>query len=92
MPPDVLSPRPYDLANWLAQHRIVALCVVAFCLWVSSCLILRMWFIHRRGAFRKKLIWSVILLLPLLGWLFYGAFFTMPDVSDTPCPTEHSSF
>ena len=40
--------------------------------------------------FDGKLVWSVLLLVPLLGWIFYGAFFQPPSVSENRAPTEHS--
>ena len=49
---------------------------VAVCLGISATLILRLWCVHRHDRFIKKFFWSVVLLLPLIGWTFYGAWYT----------------
>jgi len=79
-----------DLANLRDQHPIVMLLLVAVWAWVSLSLLSRMWVVHRRTGLLKKLFWSVVLLVPLLGWIFYGAFFQPPSVSENRAPIEHS--
>jgi hypothetical protein len=79
-----------DILESLAQHRIVAIVVIAVWLWISLSLIARMWLLHRQRAFVSKLAWTIILLVPLVGWVMYGAFFNPPSVSDIRAPTEHS--
>jgi hypothetical protein len=56
---------------------------ITVCLWISICLILRVWIIERRATFMKKLLWSMMLLIPGLGWLAYGALFRRPGFNDT---------
>jgi hypothetical protein len=51
----------------------------AFCLWVSLSLIARIWILHRKDRLMKKIIWSAILMLPIMGWVFYAAFYNMLD-------------
>lgn len=82
MPP---SP-PFDVSEWLFRHPTAALALGAFCVWVSVCFIVRMWVTHRRASATKKLIWSLMLLVPLFGWLSYVAWFQPPDYTDIPCP------
>jgi len=48
----------------------------AVCLGMSATLILRLWVVHRADKFFKKLFWSLVLLLPVLGWVCYGAWYT----------------
>ncbi len=45
------------------------------CFYVSVCLILRMWLREKKERFGKKVFWSLVLLLPVIGWVFYGAFY-----------------
>ena len=51
----------------------------AFCLWVSVSLIIRMWLVERSASVFKRILWSVMLLIPLFGWLAYGAWFHIPS-------------
>jgi len=75
--------------EWLAGHQTGAICVGAFCLWVSLCLILRLWLLHRGAAFGRKLVWSAILFIPLFGWILYAGFFQTPEVSEIPCSVSY---
>jgi tryptophan-rich sensory protein len=78
------------LFYWLQQHPLVALWTGCFCLCLSVALILRLWLLHRRAGWFKKLSWSVMLLVPFFGWLCYAAMFRLPEVNDKPCPKEHA--
>ncbi|CAN5563446.1 hypothetical protein BH09VER1_BH09VER1_48020 [soil metagenome] len=49
--------------------------IEAVSLWVSLCLVLRLFLVHRKVHWLKKLSWFVVLFLPVIGPLFYGAFF-----------------
>ena len=80
----------FDPHAWLTQHHTVAMLLGAFCLWVSICLILRMWLMHRREPFIHKLVWTFFLLIPLFGWIFYAAFFRVPDHHNSPCEVSSS--
>ena len=45
----------------------------------SLSLILSLWIKHRNDRITKKLFWTVILCVPLVGWLFYGGLFNYPS-------------
>jgi hypothetical protein len=90
MPTDPQTSLLLDPVDWLSAHFVVAAGIAAFCLWVSLCLIIRVWIVHRRAGFLRKLLWSFGLLIPLFGWLLYSAFFRVPDFTGVECPTEHS--
>jgi hypothetical protein len=47
----------------------------AFCAAVSFCLISHLWIRHGTDGIKKKIIWSAMLLVPIMGWVFYGAFY-----------------
>ena len=46
------------------------------CAFVSFILILKLWLNHPQDPILKKLRWSILLCVPFLGWVFYGAFYT----------------
>ena len=53
--------------------------IVALCSMISFCLVVRLWVVRCADPAGRKLIWSIILfLLPVLGWLFYAAFYQAP--------------
>jgi hypothetical protein len=51
----------------------------ALSLTVSGVLILHLW-IRRRGSVGQKILWSILLAVPLLGALLYLAFYSPPVV------------
>jgi len=57
----------------LSHNEKIAL---GFCLIFSGYLIVRLWRVHARDRFSRKLLWSLILLVPVIGWVFYGAWYT----------------
>ncbi len=58
-----------------ADFNLPAKIIFGVGLYVSVCLIARMWLKYRNDSLTKKLFWSVILLMPLAGWVFYAAFY-----------------
>lgn len=62
----------------------------ALSLTVSGVLILHLW-IRRRGSVGQKILWSVILAVPLLGALLYLVFYNPPAIqSENLRAREHS--
>jgi hypothetical protein len=56
--------------------------LLAFCLLVSLSMIGILWNNHRSDSVVKKLFWSLVLCVPFIGWVFYGAFYTpLPENS-----------
>jgi hypothetical protein len=49
------------------------------CLLASLILIAHLWIFHRKDKLGRKLIWSALLMLPVLGWALYGAFYPPGD-------------
>ena len=66
-----------DLASILAL-----VCFGGIYLCVSLALMNGLW--RREGTAGKKAFWSLTLLIPVLGWLFYLAFYKVP-ASKPPC-------
>lgn len=52
--------------------------VAAVCLSVSLCFVVHLWLARRGDPVIGRGVWTVILLVPLLGWLFYLAFYRAP--------------
>jgi hypothetical protein len=46
---------------------------------ISAFLIVRLWRGKRRMSVLSRCFWSVVLLIPLFGWLFYGLVVTDPE-------------
>jgi len=83
MIPDPTKSEPpftIDVPHWLGVHPNIAIAFGSFCLWVSLCLIIRLWLIHP-GSDVKKVYWSVILLIPLVGWTLYAGCYEIPSSS-----------
>jgi hypothetical protein len=68
---------------------MVATGVGATCGCVSLYLIVRMWRSYRRESFLRKVFWSLILCVPLFGWLAYGGRFAPEESINTPCSSEN---
>ena len=62
--------------------------MLAVWLWMSFGLIARLWLIHRHATPWKKVAWSLALLVPVFGWIFYAGFFRIPERSDIPLEYE----
>ena len=69
----VVNALDYLIANW----RVGAI-LGAACLAVSLCLIARLWLLQPSDGVVGRLAWSFVLLVPILGWLFFAAFYHAP--------------
>ena len=79
-----------ELQSFRHDHPVVLFVVIAVWAWISLSLVIRMWLLHRRVGAIKKLFWSLVLVVPVVGWIFYGAFFRPPSISAVRAPEEHS--
>ena len=68
----------HDLWN----HPVLLIVICAIWAWVSITLVIRLWLMHRRASFVKKFLWSLMLLVPVFGWMCYGGFFRAPESQD----------
>ena len=66
-----------DLASLLAL-----MCFGGIYLCVTLALMTGLW--KREGTAGRKAFWSLTLFIPVLGWLFYLAFYKVPE-SKAPC-------
>jgi len=49
--------------------------LAAVCVTVSGALLYRLWTLQP-GSLAKKLLWSIVICVPLCGWVFYGGFYS----------------
>ena len=75
----------YDLHD-LRNHPVLLIVLCAIWAWVSITLVIRLWLVHRAASFAKKIFWSLMLMVPVFGWMSYGGFFQVPDRHDMPAP------
>ena len=61
---------------------LAVVCFVGIYLCITVALEIGLW--KRSGALSKKLLWSLVLTIPVMGWLFYLAFYKLPP-SKPPC-------
>ena len=47
---------------------------------ISAALILSLWVCYRRDTILKRLGWSLVLLVPVIGWVLYGGLYRPPPV------------
>jgi len=65
--------------QYLHNHWPVALILLGIWAWISLSMIATLWIRHRHTTLPRKLIWTVILLVPAVGWVLYlGIFHTPP--------------
>ncbi len=63
-------------SSWYSTTELI---IFGVCEFVSLCIIVRLWLTRGADPTGRKLVWSLILLLlPVLGWLFYAAFYQAP--------------
>lgn len=71
----------------LSKNQIIG---IGVSIWISLCLILTIWIRHRKRHVLSKVFWSLICLVPLLGWVAFFGFFQIAPQSgqdgfiDTP--------
>jgi integral membrane sensor domain MASE1 len=79
---DVPESPPPEVVAWVIENPTAALVAGSLCLTVSASLILRIWCGHRRTPIFRRLFWSAVVLVPLLGWLLYASCFNPPVPED----------
>ena len=60
---------------------VIVLC--ALWAWVSITLVIRLWLVHQRASFVRKFLWSLLLLVPVFGWMFFFGLFRPPESRST---------
>jgi hypothetical protein len=80
---------PDRIIELVLSHPRVAVAAGAVWMFVSLCLIARLWVVHRRDRIVAKLVWSLVLSIPLFGWIFFAAFYRPPEALDWTGHAEH---
>jgi hypothetical protein len=80
---------PDNILDFFVAHRSLGIAAIGICAFVSLSLIARLWVLHRRARAFSKVIWSIVLLIPVFGWLFFTAFFRAPEALDWTGHAEH---
>jgi hypothetical protein len=58
--------------------------LIGFYAWISLGLIATLWLKHRHEKLGRKIQWTLVILLPPIGWILYLGLFKPPGVTDTP--------
>jgi hypothetical protein len=78
-----------NILEFLVSHRTIGVAAGGICVFVGLCLIARLWVLHRRTRAVSKIVWSIVLLIPVFGWLFFAAFFRPPEALGWTGHAEH---
>jgi hypothetical protein len=79
------------LIDFVLEHWKLAVSLLIVCEGFSLCLIARLWITRRRMGVFRKLAWSLVLLVPIVGWLFFAAFSPAPQRDEHGGHVEHGS-
>ena len=63
------------VSDFFAAHGTLS---IAACVLISLCLIVQLRLTHRSDSPLRKLFWSFVVRVPLIGWVFYGGFYRPP--------------
>jgi cytochrome b subunit of formate dehydrogenase len=77
------------LIDFLVAHWKLAVALLVVCEGFSLCLIARLWLTRRKMGVVRKLAWSVVPLVPLVGRLFFAAFCPVPRRDEHGGHVEH---
>src|SRR5712672_1345310 len=77
------------LIDFFLLHWKLAVALFIVCEGFSLCLIARLWVARRKLSVIQKLAWSVVLLVPIVGWLFFAAFRQPPERDENAGRVEY---
>lgn len=63
----------------------------AFCAWISLILIGCIWIKHRNVSVISRIFWSLVVLIPALGWMLYLGLFRPPSRTGYETPDSVDS-
>jgi hypothetical protein len=79
------------LIDFLLSHWKLAIALLIGCEGFGLCLIARLWVARPKMGVIRKLLCSLILLIPFVGWLFFAAFCPAPARDEHGGHVEHGS-
>jgi hypothetical protein len=59
---------------------------------ISGFLIFTLWRSHPQDSRIKRLLWTIVLMIPFLGWIFYGGLYKIPDEQSPEMRAKPSSW
>lgn len=62
------------------KNQFMWLVIIIWCIG-SIRLILSLWKNYKKDKLNKKIIWTIILCVPGIGWIFYGGFYKAPGIN-----------
>ena len=65
---------------------------VATYLTISIMLIINLWQKHPKDSAAKKLFWTFVLVIPIIGWIFYGGMYESPAKNQPDDKTQASGW
>jgi hypothetical protein len=65
--------------QFLREHWHFALILLGICVWISLSMIATLWIKHSKASLYKKLTWTILLLIPGVGWILYLGIFQTPS-------------
>ncbi len=68
------------------------LILAGLAVWISSILVVWIWVKHRDVSTPRKLLWTLVVMIPPLGWMLFWGFFRPPGRTgyETPDSITHS--
>jgi hypothetical protein len=75
--------------DFLLRHWKFAIVLLIVCEGFGLWLIARLWFTYRTMSAVRKIAWSGVLLVPIVGWLFFAAFLRPPERDENAGHVEH---
>jgi hypothetical protein len=78
-----------NILDFLVAHRAVGVVAAGICAFISLFLIARLWVVHRRARAISKIVWSIVVLIPVFGWLCFAAFYRPPVALGWTGHAEH---
>ncbi|MCA1601626.1 MAG: hypothetical protein LC776_08285 [Acidobacteria bacterium] len=77
------------ISDFFVFHWKLTVVILGVCAATSLCLIARLWIRGRRGGTLRKLAWSLVLLVPLVGWIFFAGFYRPPEADENEGHVEY---
>ena len=80
-----LAPSPQAMQFWhlvesaVREQPLVLFLLLLLSFGISGHLIIRLWSRHRDASILRKMFWSLVLLVPVCGWILYGGLFRIPS-------------
>lgn len=72
------------------KYEMLLIGILVVCASISVGLIYSLWATHGRDNKLKLVFWTLVLCLPIIGWIFYGGMYTPPEVQESGSQARES--